>query len=267
MRARDPGQRLVRLRRRLSLAAASAEQAAGAPLAPERIRQRFDPRAGLPGEIFGAGFSWDGFAARCLTRGELVFFDIETGGLGDAPIFLVGALHVRRIEVGETASPLERELVLAPDPALEGLVLQEAAARLAQAPIWVSFNGRSFDLPRLRKRAFRHGVEWPGDPEAHLDLLVEVRRRWRGLLPDCRLGTVERRLLGLERGPGDLPGREVPERYRDFVATGERRWIEPILEHNRRDLAAMAVLLDRLVAEGALSLPEPLTPRRRSGGN
>jgi uncharacterized protein YprB with RNaseH-like and TPR domain len=57
---------------------------------------------------------------------------------------------------------------------------------------------------------------------------------------------VERRLLKLERGPFDVPGREVPERYRDYVRTGDPRWIAPVLEHNRRDVAAMAVLLKRL---------------------
>jgi uncharacterized protein YprB with RNaseH-like and TPR domain len=61
---------------------------------------------------------------------------------------------------------------------------------------------------------------------------------------------VERRLLGLDRGPGDVPGREVPERYWDYVRGGDFRWIEPVLEHNRRDVTAMAVLYRRIEAEG-----------------
>ena len=56
----------------------------------------------------------------------------------------------------------------------------------------------------------------------------------------------QRRLLGLERGTGDGPGGEVPERYRDFVATGNWKWLAPVVDHNRRDLVAMAVLLARL---------------------
>ena len=78
-----------------------------------------------------------------------------------------------------------------------------------------------------------------------------MRRRWKGELPDCRLTTVERRLLGLARFPGDVPGREIPERYRDFVQSGDRRWLDPVIEHNRRDVAALAVLLVRLLDDGA----------------
>jgi uncharacterized protein YprB with RNaseH-like and TPR domain len=57
--------------------------------------------------------------------------------------------------------------------------------------------------------------------------------------------------LGLERMPGDIPGREVPDRYYDFVRSGETRWLEPVIEHNRRDVAALAVLLLRVLEAGA----------------
>jgi len=61
---------------------------------------------------------------------------------------------------------------------------------------------------------------------------------------------VERRLLGLCRAGNDVQGREVPERYRDYVQSGNPVWIHPVLEHNRRDVAAMAVLYRRLRDEG-----------------
>ncbi len=41
-----------------------------------------------------------------------------------------------------------------------------------------------------------------------------------------------------------LPGNE---RYYDFVQRGERRWIDPVVEHNRRDVVALAILLARIV--------------------
>ena len=133
-------------------------------------------------------------------------------------------------------------------------MLERTAEKLAARRDWISFNGRSFDVPRLRKRCRLFNIAWP-DSRSHQDLLHATRRRWRKTLPDCRLNTVENRILGLER-LGDVPGREVPERYYDFVSTGERRWIEPVIEHNRRDVAALAVLLLRL-----LEVESPLLDR------
>jgi uncharacterized protein len=195
-------------------------------------------RAGeFPVELFGPGFRWEG--------GEgPVLLDVETCGLADDPIFLLGVLRPE-------GAGLRLFHVLARDPSGEPALLRRAADLLPARSPWVSFNGRSFDAPRLRRRAAHHRIELEA-PAVHVDLLHVVRRRWKGQLPDCRLHTVERRLLGLERGAGDVPGREAPERYRDYLRTGDFRWIAPVLEHNRRDLCAMAVLHGRLLREGAL---------------
>ena len=181
----------------------------------------------------------------------MAFLDIETCGLGDSVVFLVGILlidmqHEKDLDV----SPLRFESLLAEDPSMEPQVLRTTADILTQVDFLFSFNGKSFDVPRLKKRAFRHGIEWPGC-QVHVDLLHEVRRLWKDHLPDCRLSTVERRLLGLERGGHwDIPGSEVPNRYWDFVMTGENHLIEPVKEHNRRDVLAMLPLLNRMVSEG-----------------
>lgn len=179
-------------------------------------------------------------AAAGLAAQRLAFVDIETCGLADLPVFLVGILH---------AVPRGWRLVqlLARDPSGEGEMLSRSVDLFSRHPIWISFNGRSFDIPRLRRRCRRHEIEWPA-AEAHRDLLSDVRRRWGSELPDCRLSTVESRLLALERRGGDVPGREVPERYRDYVESGERSWIDPVVEHNRRDVAALLALLCRLEA-------------------
>jgi uncharacterized protein YprB with RNaseH-like and TPR domain len=188
----------------------------------------------FPTDLFGPRFRW----TPEQEGAGIAFLDLETCGLGDSPIFLAGILRPRR-----EILRLSRGLAL--DPSGEPSLLRWAAGLLGEGITWVTFNGRSFDAPRLRRRASVHGIEMPL-PGDHLDLLLAVRRRWKSALPDCRLGTVERRLLGLERRAGDVPGREVPERYADFVRTGNYRWIDPVLEHNRRDVTAMAVLLHRM---------------------
>ena len=191
----------------------------------------------LPESLFGSHFRW--LDAPC---GPLAFLDLETCGLADDPIFLAGILQ-------PLGNGLRLRRLFARDPSGEEALLARTAETLGPGAIWVTFNGRSFDGPRLRRRSARLGLEFPA-PAEHRDLLLAVRRRWRGELPDCRLQTVERRLLGIERDRRDVPGREVPERYRDWVRTGDPRWITPVLEHNRRDVAAMAVLHRRLVEMG-----------------
>lgn len=199
---------------------------------------------GFPPDLFGEEFDPEDFRGHCARMGPVVFWDLETCGLGDVPIFMMGLL---RYDTATGDAGPTFELLLAADPSAEPAMLREGIRWLGGASSWVSFNGRSFDYPRLKKRLFRHELPVP-DCGTHIDLLLHVRRRWRGRLPDCRLGTVERRLLGLERAPGEVPGREVPQRYDDFVRTGDYRWIEPVVEHNRRDVLAMAALLTKLAA-------------------
>lgn len=227
----------------------SEELAKGLDAAELDVRRdcfRQDSR-GFPVDLFGEAFDWCSFTRRF--QSDLLFLDIETCGLGDTVIFLVGLLHYRS---ARERSCLEFESLLARDPSVEPILLRQVAGRVCRTPHYVSFNGRSFDVPRLRNRARRHRV----DPlfealvdvpaERHVDLLIDVRRRWKGQLPNCRLSTVERRLLGLERSPHDVPGREVPARYWDAVTTGQPHLIDPIREHNRRDVLAMVALLQRL---------------------
>ncbi len=189
---------------------------------------------------------------RLVTHGidpdDSVWVDIETCGLGNEPIFLVGVLTTSAAS-GTSGARIELQQFFAPDPSAEPEMLRASIAALeAHRRRWVSFNGRSFDVPRLRRRAHLHSIAFP-ECDDHVDLLLAVRRRWKKDLPNCRLSTVEERLLGLRRLPGDVPGREVPERYWDFVHGGERRWVDPVIEHNRRDIAALLVL-DGTVLDG-----------------
>ncbi len=196
---------------------------------------------GFPSDLFGESFLLESFQDLCSGEGPLVFWDLETSGLGDVPIFMLGVL----LYFPSQPQAFRLEILTAKGFEYEEALLKEACDFLSQSRLWISFNGRSFDYPRLKKRAFRYDLEVP-ECEYHLDLLMQVRRRWKHDWPNCKLGTVERRLLNLERGKKDVPGSEVPERYNDYVATKNWKWMEPVLDHNRRDLVAMAVLLERL---------------------
>ena len=65
--------------------------------------------------------------------------------------------------------------------------------------------------------------------------------------PNCRLATVEDRLLGRPR-VDDLPGSEAPAAWRRFLLTGETEGVRRVLTHNARDLVSLAHALQQLLA-------------------
>jgi uncharacterized protein YprB with RNaseH-like and TPR domain len=167
---------------------------------------------------------------------ELLFFDLETLGFGNAGVFLIGWLTLSEDEV-------HVEQAFAEDYSQEHSIIRLFAERLARGRVLVSFNGKSFDFPLLTGRAGMWQVELPSAGELdHVDVLYECRRRWSQVLPDCRLETLER-FVCRRRRTADVPGSEIPRVYHDFVETGDARLVEPVLRHNVLDLVTLAEIL------------------------
>ena len=168
---------------------------------------------------------------------RLLFFDIETAGLGDSAVFLIGLMlwdgahfHVRQL--------------LARNLREERSIVAETASSIGRFGALVSFNGKTFDLPFIKNRLQHHGL--PPCAEAdHIDLLYHARRRWRKQLPDCRLQTLEAHVCRRPR-VDDVPSREIPGVYRRFLRDGDPRPLRPVLHHNLLDLVTMAELLVEL---------------------
>ncbi len=198
--------------------------------------------------------------AEGTSAGDLVFFDIETTGLGGAgaAVFMVATARV------EAAELVLRQYV-SPSPADEGAlvdaVLQEV--RAGDDPVLVTYNGRTFDAPFIDERATMHRRRAGLQSTRHLDLLHAVRRGYRGLLPSHRLADVEASVLGITRPEFEVAGAEIPHWYFRFVRSGSMRFIEPILEHNAVDVLALATLVAHL-HEGAADASDgaPGDPQR-----
>src|SRR5205807_4589491 len=86
----------------------------------------------------------------------------------------------------------------------------------------------------------------------HVDVLHPARRFWKRDPGDgdeslgCSLIALEGRILGARR-VGDVPGFEIPERYFQFLRSGDARPLAAVLEHNRLDLVSLAGLTGRLL--------------------
>ena len=168
---------------------------------------------------------------------DLIFLDLETTGLGNLPLFLIGTM------VWEDGGFVVRQY-FARDYSEERAILSVFFQAAADRKVLVSFNGKTFDVPFLRVRAAAGAVAC-ALPDGHLDLLHVSRRTWRDLLPDCRLQTLERHVCKRIRG-SDLPGELIPEAYHAFVRTGNAAQMAECFRHNRLDLITLADLMTRL---------------------
>ena len=175
---------------------------------------------------------------------RMLFLDIETCGLSAAPVFLVGLCMVG-----------DRNLVLrqlfARDYSEERALLEELARLAREFDFLVTFNGKSFDVPFLRDRATHHRMAFSLELP-HLDLLWMARRRWKHMLPDCRLKTLEWHVLRRRRA-GDVSGAEIPGLYHDFVKRGEPYRLLPVFHHNLLDVVAMVELIPPLFDPDAVT--------------
>lgn len=189
-----------------------------------------------------------------------LFFDTETTGLAGGSgtyAFLVGLAYYQGEE-------LVTEQLLMRDHRDEAAMLELLAQRLQQCHGLVSYNGKTFDAQLLATRFAMHRRRDPLAEQSHLDLLHLCRRVWgQASLPDCRLETLEHRVLGAPR-QDDTPGWQIPELFFNFLRDRDPRPLRGVIEHNRRDLLAMvglcAVLAQLLEADHPDELAVPAAP-------
>jgi uncharacterized protein YprB with RNaseH-like and TPR domain len=177
-------------------------------------------------------------AAAELVAG-LRIVDVETTGLAGGTGTLAFLVGVARLDGGA----LDVAQLLLGAPREEPALLDALLGLIDGGTLLVTFNGRSFDAPLLRtrcvlaRRAPRGLAALP-----HLDVLPVARRLWRARAPDCRLVTLEERVLGRRRTE-DVPGAMAPLAYGTFLRTGDAASLWPIVAHNREDLVGTAALL------------------------
>jgi uncharacterized protein YprB with RNaseH-like and TPR domain len=193
-----------------------------------RIRRQLPPSTALhphphlPGETDTEGL-------------RQVYIDTETTGLSGGSgtlAFLVGLAVVGDDHLELTQWLLTRF-------AAEAMLLRAFADCLTPADRLVSYNGKSYDLPLLTTRFRMHGLMHPFAELPHLDLLHTVRRLFGRRWNDCRLLSLEQRLLGLRR-VDDLPGSEAPAAWFDYLRSGQGAALIRVVEHNRQDIVSLA---------------------------
>ncbi len=210
----------------------------------ERLRSDIEPREPGWGRYETPAWRASGLHPELAERVErglegAVFLDLETCGLSNAPVFLAGTMHWN-------GSDYVVRQYFARDYSEEPALVDELTRFLAGFETVITYNGKSYDVPFLGDRAALHHVSFER-PQRHLDLVHHARRRWSGVLPNCRLVTVEWHVRHRRR-VGDVPGSEVPDLYHDFVKYGAPHRLIPVFHHNLLDVITMDEILRALVA-------------------
>lgn len=223
------------------------KQSSNAAPAPSRISglERYVDRQSMPETLYHPAtealrrIGWNG---RKFDIEKCLFIDTETTGLSGGAgtvAFLVGVGYISR-------GFMTVEQFFMRDYSDEPELLYRLKAIMERFECAVHFNGKTFDMPLIRSRFTMNRMK--DYPELFdLDLLPPSRRVWKLRLESCRLANLEERVLGLER-ENDLPGSEVPQRYFDFLKTGDMGLVEDIIRHNRQDIFSLGLLMNKLLS-------------------
>lgn len=190
-------------------------------------------------KIYSETFSASSLTAfqRNFIKENILFLDIETTGLSPArdQIYCIGCGHF-------TGNQIQTDLFFAETPADEPAVLDEFYRFLSPFDTLVTFNGTTFDLPFIRKRA---GILLPflldsseTADKNHIDLYREVARLKNFLdLPSCRQKSVEQ-FLGCRRDD-KYTGGELVSIYQKYISGQDPDLLHLLLLHNSEDVRGM----------------------------
>ena len=170
---------------------------------------------------------------------DLLFIDTETtglmGGTGTIP-FMIGIGFF-------TANSFIVKQYFMRDYDDETALMEDLADIWDDFTLFVSFNGKSFDLPLIKTRFIMNRMKGK-TAGYHLDLLHASRRIYKHL-SSCSLGNLENKVLQIYRH-NDLPGREVPTRYFKYLDRKDPELLAPIFKHNLIDIVSLVTLLSHL---------------------
>lgn len=165
------------------------------------------------------------------------FMDIETLGLSNVPVILIGVSELEKNKITTTQYLLKSSKD-------EQSILNSFINHITDESIFVTYNGASFDIPFIKQRFFFYQQRVPLN-QCHLDLYHMSRRLWNNQLPNFQLTTVEKYLFNLKR-TCDVPGEYIPHYYKSYLQDKNPGPLIPIIEHNRIDIVSLAKILKRM---------------------
>lgn len=180
-------------------------------------------------------------STKSINPRSITFFDTETTGLSSGAgtlIFLLGHAELTPNELVVTQH-------LLPSPGNE-VALYKSFISTCSVDLLMSFNGKSFDWPRVKNRHTFLRELVPSLPKfAHFDLYHAAKRLWKLEMNSLKLVEIEKEQLGFTR-KDDIPGHLAPFIYFDFVKHNAPESLMEVMRHNERDILSLVTLFTHL---------------------
>ncbi len=190
----------------------------------------------------------------CFENEDLLFIDIETLGIYDSPIIIVGLgfFKENQYQIRQYfARDLEEEIAICEHLRME---------IFPNFKSFISFNGKSFDIPYIANRFLYFFNENPmiSDDDVpyeksntkyhHIDLYHNCRRKFKGMFDNYTLTNMEDKILNWRR-ENELPSNLVGYCYKKYKKKPEKYigLIKECIEHNYWDVYSLPLILDRLL--------------------
>lgn len=170
---------------------------------------------------------------------KFVVFDIETTGLSPAnsKVILTGLLSV---DSENNARVIQ---YFADQPDDEKTLIDATIKELENADFVVTYNGRHFDMPFMKKRAEKHGLVFPDVYNLDLYLLISGYAPFKDALPGLKQKSIEI-YMGLAEARNDLiSGKESVELYQRYMEMKSFELEQKILLHNHDDIIQLYKIL------------------------
>ena len=192
----------------------------------------------------------------CFSLEDLLFIDIETLGIYDSPLFIIGLGYFKE-NVYEIHTLFARNLE-------EEIAICEYFKTnvLPKFKCFISYNGKSFDIPYIANRCLYYFDENPMISKSeipyensntlfhHVDLYHNCRRKYKGMYNDYTLTNLETELLNWKR-TYNLPSSLVGLCYRKYINNPERYigLVKDCIEHNYSDVYILPLILRKLLED------------------
>ena len=194
-------------------------------------------------------------AAFCFEIEDLLFLDIESLGLYDSPMIIIGIGFYNN-------NKFEIHLLFARDIEEEIAICEHFRTKiLPNFKCFISYNGKSFDIPYIANRFLYYFDENPMISEEdtpfkdsntkfhHIDLYHNCRRHYKGQFNNYTLTNMEAKLLNWERD-NELPSSLVGYCYRKYKKNPERYigLIRECIVHNYYDIFSLPLIFNKLLS-------------------
>ena len=171
---------------------------------------------------------------------EILFIDIETTGLTakNSNLYLIGCVYYKDDEwqsIQWFAEKYEEELS----------VLSSFFTFLKDYKFLINYNGNQFDIPYLVQKCEQFNLDYNFDNCGGIDIYKRIKPYKNILgLYDLKQKTIEE-FLGIERDDV-YSGRELIEKYHNYVCEPDEQSLNEILLHNEDDLKGMLKIISML---------------------